>query len=521
MKLSLQQGAATGRLVFRLVFGFTLAGFAAAAADWPQYRGPTFNGVSTDRITREWTGSVTNPVWLVPVDYALCSLAVSGGRVITQGRRNIGGVEREVCIALNVTNGTELWATEVDNADYPDGGVGPDDGPRTTPAIIGSSVYVLSSYLKLFRLNATNGSVIWQKDLLALYGGSVINYQNAASPLVDGGRIYVNTGATSSNLMAFNTSDGELVWRSQDEAMTHASPTIATLHGVPQVIFPAQSGLVSLDPQTGAFLWRFNYPFAHSLSLATSPVVYDDMVYVNGTDAYGMGSVVAQVDFTNSLWTTTQLWWTNNPSSYWMTPVARQGFLYGQFGINQFLNVSAQLKCVEMRTGNVQWSVTGFGRAGVDLVDDHLVATTELGDLVLVKPDTNSYIELGRLLAIPDFNQYSNRCWAMPAVCDGRVYVRSTSKVAAFDVSVPGLKLDAPKMFPPNKLELTVRTADGSPVASNRLSGMEVRASTNVTLARDLWPKLTNMLTLTNGVVLVTNVNAPPPRTFFIVTEPK
>ena len=109
----------------------------------------------------------------------------------------------------------------------------------------------------------------------------------------------------------------------------------------------------------------------------------------------------------------------------------------------------------------------------------------------------------------------------MPAVCDGRAYVRSTSKAAMFDVSLPGLKLDAPKMIPASKLELTVRTVDGSPVASNRLTGMEIHASTNVTLARDLWLKLTNPLLLTNGVVLVTNVNAAPPRTFFIVTEPK
>jgi len=514
-------GNNVGRSVFWLASGLTLVAIATSAGDWPQFRGPTFDGVSSERINKEWTGSVTNPVWLVPLGYAQSSLAVSGGGVVTQGRRNIEGAEREVCVALNASNGVELWATDVDIADYPDGGVGPDDGPRTTPAIVGDSVYVLTSYLKLFRLNAANGGVIWQKDLLALYGGSVINYQNAASPLVDSGRIYVNTGATSSNLMAFNTSDGELVWRSQDEAMTHATPTLATIHGVTQVIFPAQSGLVSLNPQNGAFLWRFNYPFVYNLSLATSPVVYDDMVYVCGTDAYGMGSVVAQVDFTNNTWTTTQLWWTNNPSSYWMTPIVWRGFLYGQFGVGQFLYANGQLKCIDMRTGNVQWSVAGFGRAGLDLVDDHLVVLTELGDLVLARPDTNSYIELGRLLAIPDFNQYSNRCWAMPAVCDGKVYVRSTSKAAAFDISIPSLKLDVPQMFPASKLELTIRTSDGSPIASNRFAEMEVRASTNFALQRDLWPRLTNALTLSNGVVRVTNINAAPARTFFLVTEPK
>src|SRR5205823_6610808 len=119
----------------------------------------------------------------------LGSLAVSGGRAYTQTRRSIGGVSKEVCVALSITNGAELWAASVDDANYPEGGVGYDDGPRTTPAVDGGSVLVLSSYLKLYRLNATNGAVIWQQDLRTVYGGDVIGWQNAASPVLEGGLI--------------------------------------------------------------------------------------------------------------------------------------------------------------------------------------------------------------------------------------------------------------------------------------------------------------------------------------------
>src|SRR5262245_24619695 len=80
-----------------------------AASDWPQFRGANHDGISTDRITTTWTGSVTNPVWRVPVSNALCSLAVSGGQVFTQTRRTTN----EVCVALNTTNGAELWARVV------------------------------------------------------------------------------------------------------------------------------------------------------------------------------------------------------------------------------------------------------------------------------------------------------------------------------------------------------------------------------------------------------------------------
>jgi outer membrane protein assembly factor BamB len=85
-----------------------------------------------------------------------------------------------------------LWSTEVEaqgNSQalnprlYPNGGVGNDDGPRSTPIVDGGSVYVLSSYHKLSRLNATNGAIIWQTNLAAGFGGSVIAWQNAAFAL--------------------------------------------------------------------------------------------------------------------------------------------------------------------------------------------------------------------------------------------------------------------------------------------------------------------------------------------------
>ena len=350
---------------------------------------------------------MTNPVWLVQLTNCLGSFAVSGGYAFTQTRRSIGGLSKEICVALSVTNGQELWATTVDDASYPQGGVGDDDGPRSTATVDAGSVFVLTSYLKLFRLDAVSGAVIWQKDLRALYGGNVIGYQNAASPLLENGLIFVNANCANSNLMALSAVDGTLVWRSQNEPMTHSTPVLASIQGVRQVIFASQKGLVSLDPGSGALLWRFSYPFTYSTSIGCSPVVYQDLVYVCGAQIYGMGSVVASVVFTNGLWTATQLWAntgiTSTLSSHWMTPICYQGFLYGQFGVQSFDSVTAQLKCVEMRTGVVKWSASNFGRGAVLLARDRLVALTERGQLVLVNPNTNAYTELGRFQAIANW----------------------------------------------------------------------------------------------------------------------
>ena len=490
------------------------------AADWPQFRGANHDGISTDRITTQWNGSVTNRLWLLPVTNCLGSLAVSGGRIFTQTRRAIGGASKEVCVALSITNGAEMWAATVDDANYPNGGVGFDDGPRTTPAVDGGSVLVLSSYLKLYRLNATNGAVIWQQDLRTVYGGDVISFQNAASPVVEGGLIFLNANCANSNLMALRVSDGSPAWRSQNAPMTHSTPVLATILGVRQVIFATQIGLVSLDAATGNLLWKFPYPFIYSTSLGASPVVWEDMVFVCGARAYSMGSVVMQASLTNNTWTTRQLWWTNNPSAHWMTPVCSQGFLYGQFGVLQFDSPTAQLKCIDMRTGAVKWSADGFGRSGTLLVDNHLLSTTEKGQLVLSQPNTNAYAELGRFLAIPSYSDPTNKCWNVPAVADGRVYVRSTAYVAAFDFSVPDLKLDLPRLVAADKLELTIRTVTGAPVDSNRLSGMEVRTTGNLAPGFTQWNPLTNRLVLTNGVVRIGDVDSgAQPSGFYNVRE--
>jgi hypothetical protein len=304
--------------------------------------------------------------------------------------------------------------------------------------------------------------------------------------------------------------------------MTHSTPVLATIQGVRQVIFATQSGLVSLDPTSGSLLWRFAYPFFYSTCIGVSPVVYEDMVFVCGAHAYGMGSVVVQVALGEQGWTTSRLWSTNNPASHWMTPVCHQGFLYGQFGIQQFDSVNGQLKCIDMRTGAQKWSTNGFGRGGTLLVDDHLLVVTERGQLVLVQAVTNAYTEVARFQVITNYSDFMNKCWNTPALSDGRAYIRSTSYAACFDLSVPSLKLEPPQRIAAGEFQLTVRTVDGSPLPAERLAGMQVRTATNFAQPLTEWTSLLDLFDLSNGVARLDYLEAdPPPSRFFIVSEPK
>src|SRR5881396_3493306 len=277
MKLRLQTNRPRIRAILLWTF-VALAMAAVRAGDWPQYRGPNHDGISTETIRTNWSGDPPRQIWKVSLDPGLSSFSVSGGRAFSLVRRSVSGQDQEFCIALNADTGAELWASPpLGIASYPHGGVGPDDGPRSTPSVDGDRVYVLTSYLRLYCLNVTNGAVVWSKDLVVEYGATVIAWQSAASPLIEGDLIFVIGNAPNQCLVAFHKSDGSEAWKGQNDVMTQASPIATTIASVRQIIFFAKSGLVSVAPDTGSVLWR--YPFPFSTSTAASPVVGgDDMV---------------------------------------------------------------------------------------------------------------------------------------------------------------------------------------------------------------------------------------------------
>ena len=510
-----------GRFAARVSIWLTGMAVTGLAADWPQYRGPNHNAISPERIRTDWTGSVTNPVWIVHLTNGLTSLTIRDGRVFTQVQRTTNGENKEFCLALDAATGTELWATEVDDASYPHFGVGStDDGPRSTPGVDGDSVYVLTSYLKLYRLEATNGAVIWSTNLLDGFGGTVIDWQNAASPVFEDGLIHLNANCGTSTLMAFRTEDGTLEWRSEDERMTHSTPVLATIHGVRQLVFATQSGLVSLNPQTGERIWKFPYPFPYIISLAPSPTVYEDTVYLSAF--YTMGAVAAQIIQSNSTQVAVQRWRNSNQESHWSTPVCYQGALFGQFTPD---NANAELRCIDLATGATRWAQAGFGRGGVLLADTNLIMITERGDLVLADASTNAYVERGRFQAIPNYVIGGNKCWNALALSDGQLYVRSTAYAARFDLSVsddlaPGLTLQSRTSLNSGSIQLIIQTSDGTPIDSGRLAGIQVRATTDLGRSLADWTRLTNELVLADGVVHV-EFDAAQTRQFLTVSEPE
>ena len=118
-------------------------------------------------------------------------------------------------------------------ADGNDGG----DGPRSTPTCVDGRVFVLDAHLGLSCLDAETGKEVWKRDILAEHDGRLIQWQSAASPLVEGGLVFVAGGGEGQSLLALDAKTGAVRWKALDEKMTHATPVAATIHGRRQVIF--------------------------------------------------------------------------------------------------------------------------------------------------------------------------------------------------------------------------------------------------------------------------------------------
>lgn len=403
---------------------------AASAADWPQYRGPSLDGVTAEKILKTWPADGPREVWKAPFNAGFSSFAVGGGKAFTLVLRPFDNVPNETCVAVDAATGKELWAAPLGFAKYDGGGDtgaphnSGGDGPRSTPTVDGSRVYVLTAALNLVCLDAQTGKQIWKKDLVREHGAQNIRWQNAASPVLEGSLIFVCAGGQGQSLLCFQKTTGAVVWKNQSDAMTHATPIVTTILGHRQVIFFTQSGLVSVVPGTGQVLWRHAFPY--KISTAASPVVGGDIVFCSA--GYNVGAAAFKISKEGTNWKAAQLWRAENKlMNHWSTPVYRDGHLYGLFGFKQWEKVP--LKCVELATGEEKWSRDGFGQGGTVLVDGSVVTLAENGDLVVVEATPASYKETARHKAV------GGKCWNNVAVSDGRIYARSTKEGVCLDVA--------------------------------------------------------------------------------------
>ena len=402
------------------------------AENWAQYRGNAGDGISKEHVPEAWPGSGPKRLWTAKTSAGFSSLSVADGKAFTVVSRETPGGLAEVCLALDANTGQELWSTPTGQAKYDGGGDSGapgnngGDGPRSTPAFSEGRVYVYSAQMTLSCLDAENGKVLWKKDIIKDFGGKNIGWKSALSPVIDGRLVYVAGGGPGQAMLAFDKSTGAVAWKTGEEQMTHATPVVADIGGVRQVIFLMQSGLVALEAGTGKQLWSF--PFTYRTATGCSPVVSGDIVFC--TAGYDVGGAACQVSRNGDKFEAKELWrekGNSTAASLWSTPVCKDGFLYGMISFKKF--GTGPLKCVDIKTGAVKWEQPGFGAGNVVLAGNALIALSDDGQVVLVEASPDGYKELARAKAV------EGKCWSTPALSNGRLYVRSTKEGACLDLA--------------------------------------------------------------------------------------
>lgn len=87
------------------------------------------------------------------------------------------------------------------------------------------------------------------------------------------------------------------------------------------------------------------------------------------------------------------------------------------------------LTCVEVETGQRKWKGGRYGYGQVLLASNHLIVTTDTGELVLVKADPSKHEELTRVPVL------EGRTWNVPALASGRLLMRNATQMACFNLS--------------------------------------------------------------------------------------
>ena len=224
-------------------------------------------------------------------------------------------------------------------------------------------------------------------------------------------------GGAGQTFLGLSKKDGSVVWKNGDDKMTHATPVLATIHGVKQVIFFSQKGLTALDPKDGKQLWFF--PYKYSTSTAASPVVWENIVYCSA--GYGVGAGACKIEKTAGGFEAKELWRKEKQlPNHWSTPVVKDGYIYGMFGFKEY--GKCPVSCVDIRTGEQKWSQPGFGPGQVILAGDKVVALSDKGELVLIQATPDAYKELARQPIV------TGKCWSAPALSNGHIFARSTKE---------------------------------------------------------------------------------------------
>jgi len=376
-------------------------------------------------VIPKWSSEGPKRLWSYEIGQGYAGPAVVGDRVILFHR--VGNAERVE--ALDADTGKSLWKSDFD-ATY-GGGVNPDLGPRSVPLIHEGRVYLFGAAGDLHCVSLKDGGKVWSREAYQDFDGQEGYFGAGSTPIVAAGKLIVNIGGRGAGLVAFDLATGQTAWQATDEGASYSSPTLATINGQSHAIFVTRLSTVSVDPDSGEVLFRFPFGARGPTVNGATPLVFDDLLFVSSS--YGVGANLSRINRDDA-----KVLWANDNvmSSQYSTCVYRDGFLYGTHGREDYSN--GVLRCFEAKSGDVKWTVPGFGVAHVILVGKQLLLLGVDGKLRLAEVDSESYRETATAQVSSDTTR------ALPALSNGKFLFRDNSgqggQLVCVQLSKPSLR---------------------------------------------------------------------------------
>jgi outer membrane protein assembly factor BamB len=405
---------------FRSLLALALLGCTATAADWPSWLGPNRDSASPEKVA-PWK-EAPKQLWKQPAGEAHSSPVVAGGKVYLFTK--VANKEEEELTAYDAKKGDKLWSVSYERSKF-SSFFG--NGPRATPSVVDGRVYTFGSTGILTCFTADKGEKKWSVDTLKDFQAKNLFFGASSTPLVADGKIFVLVGGKTATLVALKQDNGEVVWKKLvtwkqgektiEDGASYSSPIITGEGKQRQLVTLTQQGVVSLDPATGDVNWQVPLKDKQFES-STTPVRSGDYVLASSVT---FGALGIKLDSKDDKPTGVQEWKNAALNCYFSTPVAvGKEHIYIVTSGGSITSPVSNLNCVELKTGKVLWTkpkVGGYHAALVRTGDDKLLMLDDFGNLTLIEPNAEKFVELAQ-------SKVCGKTWAHPALSDGCVFLR-------------------------------------------------------------------------------------------------
>jgi outer membrane protein assembly factor BamB len=255
----------------------------ARAEDWPQFRGPTGQGHSSETgLPLNWSDT-QNVRWKTPVPgRGWSSPVIAGGRVwmttaTTEGITSVLLRTRVLrALAYDAATGKEVVNAEVFSLTDAGAMHAKNSHASPTPIVEGDRVYVHFGAHGTAALD-TNGKVLWKVTLpydhLHGTGGSPVLYGDLL--------IYSCDGTDVQFVVALDKKTGAVRWktpRPKPGYMAYSTPLVIKVNGADQLVSPSAYRTIAYEPATGKEIWSVDY--ADGFSNVPRPVYGHGLVFL-------------------------------------------------------------------------------------------------------------------------------------------------------------------------------------------------------------------------------------------------